>query len=241
MNTKGFGGRHLTKAITVLTDDPVKPKSRLTVTGDVELFATITPRVVRLNGKVGDTLKKTVKIVSESKYPFAIKKISAKNGEFIKYSFEEISSGTESKMESKTANKAYTVSIENLKKEAGSYYDVIILETDSKIQPEIKLNVMARIINPAASNASNAGSGSAVHPAKGTPVLKKTSGEQSGNSGKNFLEIIQGMQKQKNLNEQGTPAPAQDPEKAAELKKKFEELIRKAQEQKNKENTKKVE
>lgn len=179
--------------------------------GDVERFATITPRVVRLNGHVGDALKATVTIVPESKYPFSIKKVRAQRGDSIKYDLKENTSDK--------GVKIYTLSIENIKKGAGSYYDVIILETDSDIQSELKLNVMARITDPDA------------------PASKKLTSPASKDSAKknagSFLEVIQEMQKKQKLEgANNVPAPNQDPERAKELKKKFEELIKKAQEQK---------
>jgi hypothetical protein len=42
---------------------------------------------------------------------------------------------------------AYEVQVENLKKEPGSYYDAIILETDSELKPEFEIRVYGHL-NP---------------------------------------------------------------------------------------------
>lgn len=80
----------------------------------------------------------SVKIVPEEKYPFKIVEAKAKNGRFIKYKMEEVISlkGT-----------AYVLTVENLKKEKGRYYDAIYLKTTSKIRPEIKISVYGNIID----------------------------------------------------------------------------------------------
>ncbi len=224
MNTKGYGGRRLSKTIHVITDDPVKADTSLTVAGKVSLFATITPRVVRFNGKVGDVLKQTITVTPEGKYAFVIKGIHAKKGEFIKYAFEEVASTKDVK--------SYAVTVENLKKDAGSYYDVIILETDSKIQPEIKLNIMARILDPNAPAPKGGFDPSALMRPSATGNKTAPAPNKNANS---FLDVIQKMQKQQKTDGGAVAGtPVQDPERAAELKKKFEELIKKAQEQQTK-------
>ncbi len=48
----------------------------------------------------------------------------------------------------------YILTVENLKKEKGRYYDMISLKTDSKIKPLIKINVYGQIMEPQPSNKS---------------------------------------------------------------------------------------
>ena len=194
VNTRGYGGRKLTKAIGVITNDSRNPESILTVSGNIEKFATITPQVVRLNGKIGDELKSVIKIVPEPNYPFSIAKIKAQEGKNIKYEFREDKSVSESQSASTSQNmgKTYSVIVENIKKDAGFYYDVLIIETNSKIQPEIKINVMGRILDPDAQDK--------------TPLSRAG---VNGNNGTNLQ---------------------QDPKNKEDLKKKFEALIKQAQE-----------
>ena len=237
------------KTIAVMTNDSTTPETTLTVSGNVEKFVTITPSVVRINGKVGDQLKSEIKIIPENKYPLTISKIksqeAAKN---IKYELKEVKSDS--------GDKEYLVTVENLKKDAGFYYDVLILETDSKIQPEIRINVMARIIDPNQQNPPLQGINNSVNnkmsveqggnkiPFAAGKTESTNSGEAKNNS---FLEIVKKLQEQnaqKGASSQGgnidaapaqgesstAAAPVQDPKRAEELKKKFEELIRQAQE-----------
>lgn len=123
--------------ITVITNDPVYPNTTLTISGNVQKFVTINPRFLKFNGKVGQELKSVVQIIPENKYPFSVLKIIAQDGKNIKYELKENNSAS--------GSKEYSITVENLKKDAGFYSDVLILETDSKIQPEIKISVMAKI------------------------------------------------------------------------------------------------
>jgi len=202
VNTKGYGGRTLKKVIKVLTDDKQTPQFDLHISGKVDKFVTIAPRVVRFNGKVGDKLKQTVTIVPEEKYFFSITDVSAKTGDNIKFTLKNI----------KVNNlKSYTLNIENLMTTKGSYHDVLTIKTDSKIQPELKLNVMARIVDPNDKNDK-----------KDLSVKEKQKS--------NFLEVIKKMQQQKKTNGKDAPVSEQDRAKKEELKKKFEALIKKAME-----------
>jgi hypothetical protein len=131
-----LGGRTIKKKIQVHTNDKKKQTLSLTVTGAVEIFADIQPRRVRLAGVEGTQLKKEVTISPTPKYPFKITNIRAKNGDNIKYQFEEL------KEPGKTG---YLVTVENTKKVNGRYQDTIFLTTNSKIQPEIDIFVSGNI------------------------------------------------------------------------------------------------
>lgn len=220
------------KSITVESDDPAAKSVKLSIAGPVDLFATVTPRVVRFNGNAGESMKTTVTIVPEAKYPFDIKKVRAHRGEFIKYDLE--------KSVSDDGKGHFTLTVENTKNEAGAYYDVIIMETDSEIQPEMKLNVMARLMDPKSpasgvkkmKNGEPKGAGDDAVENGIKSGEEKKMGENAKKSN-DFLEVIQQLQKQKKENG-SSPSPSlqQDPERAAELKKKFEALIREAQQRK---------
>ncbi len=43
----------------------------------------------------------------------------------------------------------YIITVENLKKEPGRYYDVITMKTDSPIKPELQLSVYGQILEAA--------------------------------------------------------------------------------------------
>ena len=91
---------------------------------------------MNFRGAIEKQIKISVKIIPEEKYPFKIVEAKAKNGNFIKHTLEEVvsSKGTE-----------YLLNVENLKKEKGRYFDVIVLKTTSRIRPEINIGVFGDI------------------------------------------------------------------------------------------------
>jgi len=183
----------------VSTNDPQTPKYILKISGMVKKFVTIEPRVVRFEGKPGEVLKSTVSIILEKKYPFIIKKSKAQVGEWIQYTIEPWED---------EANKGYKLVVVNQKKEPGVYRDAIILETDSPIQPEIRINIIARLMEDQINKTTN--------PDKQNlnEFIKKLKSKKANTSG--------------NINK--------SPAKSTDAKKMFEELIKKAQQKKEQEN-----
>jgi hypothetical protein len=116
----------------VYTNDKKHPQQDLVISGQVETFVTIRPKHANMRGIVGDPIKGTVTIIPEKKYPFKIINLRAKDGKNIKYQLEETTVSD---------TMAYQLNIENLKTDAGRYYDAIILETDSKIRPQLSVRV----------------------------------------------------------------------------------------------------
>jgi len=100
--------------------------------GRVDKFVTIVPKRVTLRGLVGSPIKKTVRIIPEKKYPFKIVEHTLAHGNNISYELKqvELAEGIE-----------YVLTVENLKKEIGNYYNTISLKTDSKTQPSINIRV----------------------------------------------------------------------------------------------------
>jgi hypothetical protein len=119
-----------------MTTDPQKPVTQLAISGSVKNFATITPKNIRLYGKVGEPVKETVRIVPEDSYPFKILETKAQIGRDIRY---ELTS------EKQAPGGAYLLTVENLKKETGRYYDTIFLVTDSRVKPKISIRVYGKI------------------------------------------------------------------------------------------------
>jgi len=119
-----------------MTTDPKKPVTQLTISGLVKNFATITPKNIRLYGKVGEPVKETVRIEPEDRYPFKILETKAQIGRDIRY---ELTS------EKQAPGGAYLLTVENLKQETGRYYDTIFLVTDSRVKPKISIQVYGKI------------------------------------------------------------------------------------------------
>jgi len=110
----------------------------LTVVGNVNKFVTIIPQRVVLTGFVGDQIINKVKIIPEEKYPFKIvgdRTIHKKN------ILCELEEAKRSKMIE------YVLTIANLKKEKGRYFETIRLKTDNKIQPDIRIRVYGNIFD----------------------------------------------------------------------------------------------
>ncbi len=108
----------------------------MTLMGQVEKFVTIIPKSVTLRGEPGASLKQTVRIIPEKKYPFRIIGHNLRNKNNIHYEFEQVkrADGIE-----------YVLTVENLKKDTGNYVDTISLTTDSKARPSINIHVRGYI------------------------------------------------------------------------------------------------
>jgi len=122
----------LLKSATVYTNDSDHPNFKLSIFGEVERFVTIRPSQVRLRGVAGEEIKSKVTIVPAPKYPFKIIKVGARDGKDISYQLSE---------EKGTNGLQYALTVENKRLEKGSYFDIITLETDSKIQSKLYIRV----------------------------------------------------------------------------------------------------
>lgn len=119
------------KSAEVLTNDPKEPVVQLAIAGPVEQFVVINPRTLNLRGVAGDKLQGTVSIVPEDKYPFKVTNVQAREGR-LKVSLSEVK---------ESGRTAYALLVENIKSEAGSYNDTVVLKTDSPLQPELDVRV----------------------------------------------------------------------------------------------------
>jgi hypothetical protein len=131
VDTTGYGGRKLEKSADVMTNDPKEPVVHLTISGSVDRFATITPRMLSLRGVSGETLQGSVNIVPEEKYPFRVLETYALNGK-LKVQLNPAVQG---------GRAAYALQVENLRTEAGSYNDTVRVKTDHPLQPEMDVRV----------------------------------------------------------------------------------------------------
>lgn len=105
----------------------------LTIQGPVERFADISPRRVRLTGPAGTSVTQKVTIVPDGKHAFKITgHRTSKQGD-VEVTLEE-KEGPE-----------YVLTVENRRTDPARYFNSIYLKTDSKDQPEIKINVYGHI------------------------------------------------------------------------------------------------
>jgi hypothetical protein len=124
------------KNITVMTNDPVKSKLSLTITGEVEKLVTISSQRVRLIGPAGQQINASVIIIPEKRYAFKIIEAKAKDGKHIAVLIDE---------KKTPEGTGYVVTVQNLKKEKGRYVDTILLKTTSEFRPTIQIRVIGNI------------------------------------------------------------------------------------------------
>jgi hypothetical protein len=108
------------------------------IVGNVNNFVRIIPSRVVLNGFAGDSIKRTVKIIAEEKYPFKIIGDRTVRKKYIRYELEEAN---------RSEKTGYVLTVANLKKVKGRYFETIRLKTDSKIRPELSIRVYGNILD----------------------------------------------------------------------------------------------
>lgn len=89
-----------------------------------------------MRGYTGEHPKRKVTIIPLEKYPFKILKVRAKNGKDIRFQLQE---------EKSEKGFQYALTVENQRLEKGRYFDIITLETDSKIRATLSLRVYGDI------------------------------------------------------------------------------------------------
>ena len=136
VSTNHKGGKKLLKTATIYTNDKKNPRLKLSIIGEVEKFVTIRPNQVRLHGVTGQEIKRKVTIIPTPKYPFKIIKARVRDGKDISYQLSE---------EKSENGQKYALTVENKRMEKGSYFDIITLETDSKIRPTLSVRVYGDI------------------------------------------------------------------------------------------------
>jgi len=92
--------------------------------------------MVKLEGAVGEQIKRTITIAANEKYPFKIVEARAKLGKNVRYELKQMKH---------SGGKKYLLYVENLKKQKGRYYDIIYLKTNKRPLPEIIIRVQGNI------------------------------------------------------------------------------------------------
>jgi hypothetical protein len=126
----------MNKKVTVISNDPKRPRLLLTVAGSVEVFADIHPERIILRGKSGQPMRQELVVKPRDSYPFKVTEINAKNGVNIQYELKE---------QETPQGKSYIVTVENTKTSPGKYYDTLILSTDSPLKPKLPIHVYGTI------------------------------------------------------------------------------------------------
>lgn len=136
-NKKETPGR-FRDTVRLFTTDKIQKEITIPIWGEIKAteIASIKPRRLMLRGSARNPVKGSVNIIPKDKYPFSITQVKPRDGKNIKCDLKQVE---------KSGKKIYVLTVENLKKEKGRYYDTINLKTDSKDQPEIRIIVSARI------------------------------------------------------------------------------------------------
>ena len=92
--------------------------------------------MVKLQGAVGEQIKRTITIAANEKYPFKIIGARAKIGKDIGYELKQMKH---------SGGEKYLLHVENMKKQKGRYYDIIYLKTNKRPLPEIIIRVRGNI------------------------------------------------------------------------------------------------
>lgn len=137
VHTKNRGGRFIRKRFSVHTNDPTRPWVYLVVTGQVKGFVDISPTRIQFMGRAGDAMRQVIRITPIKDYPFTIKNIKAREGKYLAYELKP-------KGMDPTRN-GYQLIVTNTMEKAGSYTDLITIETDIEKKPKLIIPVRGRI------------------------------------------------------------------------------------------------
>ena len=132
VNTSGYGGKTITKSVTVYTNDPKATEIELRMAGNVEAFADIEPKSIKLIGFLGETVRAKVEIIPTESYPFHIVGAPETGKDTYRCELEE-------------RDGKYILTAENLVEKPMIYFDSVVLKTDRPEKPEIKIRVIGKI------------------------------------------------------------------------------------------------
>ena len=98
----------------------------------MEKVVTITPAQVRLIGTEGQNLTTTVRIVPGKDYPFKLLSVNAMDPELFTVDVKEVKGKT---------GQEFELTVKNVTSKKGRYSSAISIDTDSKIRPQMKIQV----------------------------------------------------------------------------------------------------
>jgi len=116
----------------VESNDPDRRTSSLIFKGHVEKIVTITPAQVRLIGTEGQALTTKVRIVPSKNYPFKLLSVNAMDPKLFTVDVKEVQGKT---------GQEYELTVKNVTSENGRYSSAISIGTDSKIKPQMRIQV----------------------------------------------------------------------------------------------------
>ncbi|BCS96788.1 hypothetical protein DSLASN_24200 [Desulfoluna limicola] len=134
--TDKLGGKTLDAYVQVETTDPARPLLRFDASMAVTEFASLSQHKITLTGPHSEPVEGSSTVTPAEAYPFAITGIKAKKGLHVAYNVEEIKD---------TEGTRYLVRATNTRKTAGVYRDMLYLQTDNPLRPELRIRVEGHI------------------------------------------------------------------------------------------------
>ncbi len=134
--TDTFGGQTIKGKITGETNDKKIAELNIGISLQVEQFAEITQHTIELTGTKKDDLIGKTKIIPIAKYPFKITGLKPQKGYFFDYSYIQVSNEKQ---------KEYVITVKNKIKKPVIYRDMLFIQTDHPIRPELKIRVKGKI------------------------------------------------------------------------------------------------
>ncbi len=123
----------MNKRILVKTNDPAAKSLYLTITGNVDRLAKVSPGTVSLSGVPGERLEAVVTVTPAEKYTFNILGLEQKFGNRIQAEL----------VPPKPGHREWQVKVTALSDKVDDLYDIITLKTDSPFKPRLKIRVYA--------------------------------------------------------------------------------------------------
>lgn len=134
--TDKFGGRSVQGKIHADLLNHEQKDFNLEVSVDVKQIAAISNHKITLKGAGEQELEGSTLIVPAPAYPFNVTGIRAKKGLHIEYSFKKIE---------KSSGNEFLVMVRNTQKKQRVYRDMLFVQTDSPVRPEIRIRVEGHI------------------------------------------------------------------------------------------------
>ena len=137
VNTRNRGGQTLRKNFVVTTNDPKHSRISLTVTGKVTAFVDIDPPYVRLTGRQGDRPSTIVRIMPKADFPFTVSEVKTTNKSNLQLDLKPLGENP--------ARDGYQLVVTCTRTEVGAFRGTILVHTDLKQKPTLRIPVSGRI------------------------------------------------------------------------------------------------
>ncbi|MCZ7619921.1 MAG: DUF1573 domain-containing protein [Myxococcota bacterium] len=134
--TDSRGGEEIRGTLHGKTDHPEYAEFSIDYALQVREFAALDPYRIWLEGSADEAIIATSTVTPSPEYPFAITGIRARKGVWFRVEWAEIE---------QAGRRAYRITVTNTRKKPGSYQDVLFVQTDHPVRPELTMRIEGRI------------------------------------------------------------------------------------------------